>query len=80
MAWYEALGNKKVLVKEVIDPNFGGQALVEELEGAVFCRGGLNTKAVGKWLGKHKERRVNGLRFVQLGGDKNGLVWMVEKD
>lgn len=79
-AWHEALGNKKVLVKEVMDPSFGSPELVDALEGAVFSRGGLNARAIGRWLSKHKERRINGLRFVQYGEINIGSVWTVESD
>lgn len=76
-AWHEAFGEKPVLMKEVISADTGSADLVDALEGAVFCRGGLNAKAVGRWLSKHKERRIDGLRLVSLGGDKNGVVWKV---
>lgn len=79
-AWHEAFGEKPVLVKELISTDSGGNELVEALESAVFCRGGLNAKAVGRWLAKHKERRIDGLRLVSLGGDKNSVVWKVGKD
>ncbi len=78
-AWHEALGNKKVLVREVLDSKFGSSELVEALEDAIFSRNGLNSKAVGKWLAKHKERRINNLRFVQFGEERNGAVWAVEE-
>lgn len=79
-AWYEAFGEKPVIVKEIISDKLGSEELVESLDSAVFTRGGLNAKAVGRWLSKHKERRIEGLRLVTLGGDKNGTVWKVMRD
>jgi len=78
-AWYEAFVESSTLVKEAMSAEKGSADLVEALEGAIFCQGGLNAKAVGKWLSKHKEQRIDGLRVVSLSGNKNGLVWKVEK-
>ena len=77
IAWFETFGERPVVVKDIISPENGSTVLIEALESAVFCRGSLNAKAVGRWLAKHKERRISGFRIVQMKADAKGSVWKV---
>ena len=77
IAWFETFGERPVVVKDIIAPENGSTVLIEALESAVFCRGSLNAKAVGRWLAKHKERRISGFRIVQMKADAKGSVWKV---
>jgi len=79
-AWHNAFGSKKVLVKEAIDADTGSKSLAEALENACDHRGTLSPRTVGKWLAQHKERRINGLRFVKAGEGSSGIYWKVKMD
>jgi len=80
-AWHKAFGSKKMLVKDaIVGADEGGKALVEAFDNACDCRGALSARAVGKWLANHKERRINGLRFVNAGASAFGIYWRVKSD
>ena len=81
IAWHDEFGSQRMLVKDAIDgASQGCKSLVEALENAVDSRGLLSPRSVGKWLAKHKERRINGLRFVKAGDGPSGSYWCVKMD
>ena len=80
-AWHEVFHDKAVSVKEAMDPDIGGQALSTAVGNGVYVRrGAVNNRAFGRWIMARKERRVEGLRFVKAGEDRNGMLWRVLQD
>jgi hypothetical protein len=75
-AWHDVFGTRPVTVEQLISPPFDAHNEPEEaraarpdLNEALHTVAGdhrsINNRILGRWLAKHKERRVDGLRIVQ---------------
>ena len=80
-AWHDVFRDKAVAVRDALDPNIGGQDLALAVENGVYVRRGpVSTRSFGRWIMARKERRIDGLRFVKVGEDRNGMLWQVRQD
>lgn len=63
-AWHEAFGTSPQTIAGAVTASSTNEPLREALEAmAGDGRGGINGKAVGRWIGAHEKRIEGGLRF-----------------
>jgi hypothetical protein len=84
-AWADALGNRGITLHDLDEESAnapGGTALYRLRHSLIEAtgRGQLwNAKSIGRWLRRHKDRVIQGCRFVSE--DANGrLKWQLEGD
>ena len=89
-AWRSAIGLAPVTAAEIIrqatdgtnyataDQAGSNLALKDALEAALF-KGDLKPHPLGKWLGQHVDRVVDGLVLRRLGHTRKGAAWRVEE-
>lgn len=81
-AWAEALGTGRATSAEVAHAATSDAALMQALS-AVGCvdRGpAVNTRRLGRYLGKLENRRLNGRFFERVGEQSNATVWRLATD
>jgi hypothetical protein len=86
-ALFEEWGSGKVTVAEMVktaerkaQETESDETLLSLLKDIAPAKGGINNRALGKWLGKMRERVVGGLKLVPGGGGTGGVrAWQVKE-
>jgi hypothetical protein len=85
-AWEAIIGNQPVTVKELqaarpragryADKITSGPSELEDVLREEVCHGSWDPKAIGRWLSKHKDRKIGGRCFQQVThSDSHGSKW-----
>lgn len=75
-AWHNCFGSRPVMIREAISR--GDHALLEVFMDIAGERGNLNNKRLGRWISRHAERIVDGLKFEKDSGTRSAEAWRVE--
>jgi hypothetical protein len=85
--WYKIFGSTPTMIREAVAkvssaPEFETTGLVDELREAMLAvsdeKGVINRRILGKWISRHQDRIVNGLRFERSRGSTNAERWFVK--
>jgi hypothetical protein len=73
---------REAVAKVSSAPEFETTGLVDELREAMLAvsdeKGVINRRILGKWISRHQDRIVNGLRFERSRGSTNAERWFVK--
>jgi hypothetical protein len=76
-AWDRVIGEEPVMVRDVIGRASSDPDLLDALLSVSGDRGQINSKKLGKWLTKTKNRIVDNKRLITTSCKHNTLVWQV---
>ncbi len=79
LAWFDRFGQIPTSVKDAIHPFNSSDDLREIIRDIASERdGSINRKRLGRWIKRHSNRIVNGLRIVKDTSTHNAAKWKVE--
>lgn len=81
-AWHSVFGHIPAMVREVVRQaslTFENNVeLKEVLHDIADERGDINRRKLGRWIKRHEERIVDGLKFVRDSGKRSAEAWKIE--
>ena len=92
-AWHEHFRDQPATVAQAISAgtnarnrggdilSFTGDALQEAMMSVASEKGAVNSRRLGRFIGKHERRIEEGLRFIRAGtgGDNKVVLWQVSR-
>ena len=75
-AWQAAFGDRPVMIREAVNSSDG--ELREAIMDIASERGEVNRKRLGKWISRHANRIVDGLRFEKDTASRSAEAWKVK--
>lgn len=81
-AWQAIFGNTPAMVRDAVKQALLAQAenqeLNEVLRDIADERGEINRRKLGRWIKRHEDHVVDGLRFVRAEGKRSAEAWQVK--
>lgn len=81
-AWNSHFGNAPTMTRQVVDRTTNGLEDAPDLREAIADiaeeRGQINRRRLGRWISRHQERIVDGMKFTKASGTSSAERWCVQ--